>query len=120
MIRDADQIVKQRNMDDVDSPAWAAFAAHRFAMRTALAPRPQHQCCATPGARAGLASQLNRWPRAGREEYGGAACSCSTSAGVDTHPRTPTARSNVPWGNACVAIRWLGLHPSCSDVVYTN
>ena len=59
MVGNADQIVKRHNRGDVDSLAWAACAAHRFAMRTALAPRPLHQGDAMGGEGAGLASQLN-------------------------------------------------------------
>ncbi len=68
MKQNDDQIVRQPFIGNVGHQAWAAYAAHRFAMRTALAPRPFHHGWITPRVRAGLASQLNRWPRAAREE----------------------------------------------------
>ncbi len=62
------QSVRQPFIGNVGRQAWAACAAHRFAMRTALAPRPVHHGWTLPRVRAGLASQLNRWPRAARAE----------------------------------------------------
>ncbi len=67
MIQSGSQTEHGKRSGDVVGLEWAAPAAHRFAMRTALAPRPFHHGWTTPRVRAGLASQLNRWPRAARE-----------------------------------------------------
>ncbi len=68
MIQSGNQTEYGKRSGDVGGLEWAAPAAHRFAMRTALAPRPVHHGWTLPRVRAGLASQLNRWPRAAREE----------------------------------------------------
>ncbi len=52
-------IPQERDSGDDLAVGWTADAAHRFAERTALAPRPLHQGCGLPTAGAGLASQLN-------------------------------------------------------------
>ena len=82
MEQNVNQIVNGPHIDNVGRQVWAAKAAHRFAQRTALAPRPKYRWWIMPLVRAGLASQLNRWPRAVREGIGGAASAFSTDAGA--------------------------------------
>lgn len=99
---------------------WTADAAHRFAVRTALAPRPLHQWSCLHLAGRGFASQLNRWPRAVREGIGGTAYRCPPMCRWRSAPAHPP--SGVPSSREYAASRWQYALSTCrfQAVVYTN
>ena len=99
---------------------WTADAAHRFAQRTALAPRPLHQWSCLHLAGRGFASQLNRWPRAVREGIGGAAWRCPPMCRWRAAPAHP--QSGVPSSGEYAAprSRYALSTSRFQAVVYTN
>ena len=98
---------------------WAASAAPRFAERTALAPRAPTAwfCLHVDGT--GLASQLNRWPRAGREGAleRRAAAPPVRGAAAPPHPHSALERAV---GIRSDAYRYLRLHLDFFGVLDTD